>query len=633
MAAESDRELFEASRGGDAAAFAALVERYHALVCAVAYGATGNQVVAEDVAQDAFVAAWRARAELHDPGRFRGWICAIARHLALNTRRTRRFEALDDEQVARDEDDLHARVETAERDALVWLAIAAIPERYRVPLVLFYREDRSVAEVAAQLGITTANALQRLHRGRRYLKQGIEALVEETLAASKPKRSRVTAVIVAIGSDVELPPSAGAALEAARAGSRPASWTRTIMKVAMVMGAIAAGAVAVQWGCASWDSRDPESDGARELVRNAENDAGPGEDGATIRDRKAVENLDERRRARARAGENGAGLPKYRLTIIDDDQVAVNLDGGPSALTGSGKKPGDASAPPAVTLRTISGRVLDEGGAPVTGAVVIAGRVLAMRLEHSIVGRAGDETDARGRFELQMPADVPCAVVAVDSAGWSQIERVGKGRDVAQIELRAAAPVRVHGQGRRGTSPESGAIQAWDDPRTLAWSLPTDDDGRFDLLLPRGEMQLGFVPGDRFGIGEPLATRSLDAPAGEVVQWDPGVAIGTRLAVDVARPTTPTPPIIVWAYVLAGDDVPPDGATLMRRAKAEGAGARVLGHGGDDLDEVFEFGDLVPGRYTVCARAEAKPRETLAMTCATVALDGRDDVHELALKW
>jgi hypothetical protein len=202
-----------------------------------------------------------------------------------------------------------------------------------------------------------------------------------------------------------------------------------------------------------------------------------------------------------------------------------------------------------------------------------------------------------------------------------------------QIELRAAAPVRVHGQGRRGTSPESGAIQVWDDPRTLVWSLPTDDDGRFDLLLPRGEMQLGFVPGDRFGIGEPLATRSLDAPAGEVVRWDPGVALGTRLAVDVARPTTPTPPIIVWVYVLAGDDVPPDGATLLRRAKAEGTGARVLGHGGDDLDEVFEFGDLVAGRYTVCARAEAKPRETLAMTCTTVALTGRDDVHELALHW
>lgn len=143
-------------------------------MCAVAYGATGDAALSEDVAQDTFVVAWRARHTLRDPSRIRAWLCAIARHLALNTRRSRRHDPLDDDAAIPADVDLHARLERAQRDELVWQAIAAIPERYRVALVLYYREDKSVAEVATALGITQANALQRLSRGRRHVERGID---------------------------------------------------------------------------------------------------------------------------------------------------------------------------------------------------------------------------------------------------------------------------------------------------------------------------------------------------------------------------------------------------------------------------------------------------------------------------
>src|SRR5512135_2731724 len=57
--ARSDVELVEASRRGEHEAFGHLVARYQDVVCAVSFGATGDQGLSEDVAQDTFIAAWR----------------------------------------------------------------------------------------------------------------------------------------------------------------------------------------------------------------------------------------------------------------------------------------------------------------------------------------------------------------------------------------------------------------------------------------------------------------------------------------------------------------------------------------------------------------------------------------------
>lgn len=62
------------------------------------------------------------------------------------------------------------------------------------------------------------------------------------------------------------------------------------------------------------------------------------------------------------------------------------------------------------------------------------------------------------------------------------------------------------------------------------------------------------------------------------------------------------------------------------------------GHGGEDLEEVFEFEDLAAGTYTVCAEAQSRqtrpvPPPSLAFACREVALKADDEVHELKIAW
>ncbi len=627
MEVGSDQTLCEARVGGDAEAFAALVARYHGLVCAVAFGATGNRMLSEDVAQDAFVIAWRSRHELRDPSRFRNWICAIARHLALNTRRERRHDGFDDEAVG-EEFDPDIRLDQEQRDALVWAALAKVPERYRRPLVLFYREEKSAAEVAAQLGISTANAMQRLTRGRRYLKEGVESMIERSLAAGKPQRQRATAVIAALGSDAELPSSAGAALEAARASIRPASLGATIMKVAIGAAAAAALLVTLNEGCASWDGPANDADEPGPNAARKSDPSGAAASRSTQRVSGPSDTPLARAAARAAAaGDGGLGLPRYRLSIIRHRMVAVHLDGGPSEVTAA--YPADPDKP----MRKVTGRVVDARGIPVPGAVVLAGATLTMSpLEHSIVGSDGDETDARGQFELEQIAAKPCFVIALDgNAGWSDFVQLEAGDRTAELELELRAPIRVSGQARRGNEPQEGIIAVIAHEKRVTLSVPTDSTGRFDTVFPRGTYELGFQP-EQSGR---LIRKKISARAGEHITWDPVVHIGTRLAVDAPVPAAHADKaFMVWVYVWPGKKTPATIAELKARAKQtrRDPEARRIGLGGEDLGELFEFTDLSPGDHTICASAEA-PKETLAMTCTTVTLSGADDVLEVAMRW
>src|SRR2546423_4059943 len=93
----TDGELIEASRRGDRVAFGEIVARYQQVVAAVAYSGTRDRTLGEDVAQDAFVIAWRKLDSLRDVERLPAWLCGIARQRARAATRTRGREApLDD---------------------------------------------------------------------------------------------------------------------------------------------------------------------------------------------------------------------------------------------------------------------------------------------------------------------------------------------------------------------------------------------------------------------------------------------------------------------------------------------------------------------------------------------------------
>ncbi|MGC4071393.1 MAG: sigma-70 family RNA polymerase sigma factor [Nibricoccus sp.] len=217
----SETHLVAASIAGDRSSFGSLVSRHQAAVSGVAYSICGDFAASEDLAQEAFVAAWKQLPELQEPSRFRAWVCGIARMLSLNYVRRRSRHQLD---TPADTTTLTASdispVESAtseEEKALLWRTLEKLPENYREPLVLFYREQKSITQVAAALELSEEVIKQRLSRGRVLLRDELAGVLESTLFRTRPGVAFTTAVLTA------LPPVLAAAGIAASAGTAKAA--------------------------------------------------------------------------------------------------------------------------------------------------------------------------------------------------------------------------------------------------------------------------------------------------------------------------------------------------------------------------------------------------------------------------
>jgi RNA polymerase sigma factor (sigma-70 family) len=218
----SDHELWRLACGGSVSAFELLVQRHQSMVCAVAYNACGNLALSEDVAQETFWTAWRERGSLRQADRLRSWLCGIARNLGRNAGRKAGRQAAGLASAAAIESAAPGPAEQAvsrEEESLVWEALEAIPATYRETLVLFYREDQSVAEVAAALGLSDEAVRQRLARGRAMLRERVAGLVESGLRRSRPGRSLTLAVMSGLAAGAAAAKPAVAAAGAAGAGA------------------------------------------------------------------------------------------------------------------------------------------------------------------------------------------------------------------------------------------------------------------------------------------------------------------------------------------------------------------------------------------------------------------------------
>ncbi len=224
-ATTSESELLQASLGGDKEAFGLVVQRYQALICALTYSATGDVGRSEELAQETFIRAWRKLRQLKSPGKFRAWLCTIARNLVHSSvRQGRRDRA----QAAGSLDGAANLPATTpgpdeaasqrERQEIVWEAVGRIDPKYREPLVLFYRRGQSVSEVAADLELSEDTIRQRLHRGRQLIKTEVSSLVEDTLVRSGPGKAFVVGVVAALPAMVA-PPASAAVVGAAAQGA------------------------------------------------------------------------------------------------------------------------------------------------------------------------------------------------------------------------------------------------------------------------------------------------------------------------------------------------------------------------------------------------------------------------------
>jgi RNA polymerase sigma factor (sigma-70 family) len=170
----------------DVAAFVELTRRFQQFAFGSALAMVGDFQRAEDVVQEAFVAAWSSLPTLAEPAAFPAWLRAIVRHSASRQLRRGYLETLPlaaAADVATDEPSADDRLEQRNQARLALAAIAELPAALREAAVLFYVHDCSHQDIAAFLGLPVTTVNNRLHAARAKLKERMVAMVSDTLHA------------------------------------------------------------------------------------------------------------------------------------------------------------------------------------------------------------------------------------------------------------------------------------------------------------------------------------------------------------------------------------------------------------------------------------------------------------------
>lgn len=178
----SDEMLVVAWRQGDKSAYTALVERHYRHVFAMCLGILADVHNAEDIAQDAMLKGLLKIAELREGEQFGRWILQIAKNLCIDLlRRQKRVKLAANE--AANSGGAQPRQTTNENHDLHW-AIGRLPKELRIPLVMYYFDNKNAKDIAERLNISHSGACQRIRSARQQLHELL------TRPGEAPSRSR-----------------------------------------------------------------------------------------------------------------------------------------------------------------------------------------------------------------------------------------------------------------------------------------------------------------------------------------------------------------------------------------------------------------------------------------------------------
>lgn len=167
-------ELTELAKAGDHLAFGKLVEMYQHEVFTLAVRLVGDRMLAEDVAQETFIRAWRALPRFRGESTFGTWLYRITANTSFTHRARRKIVA--DLDLVPTPVEMHTDANPADNSenralrAALMLALRELTEEHRVVVLLKDLEGWSHREISEALGISISLAKVRLHRGRKHLR-------------------------------------------------------------------------------------------------------------------------------------------------------------------------------------------------------------------------------------------------------------------------------------------------------------------------------------------------------------------------------------------------------------------------------------------------------------------------------
>ena len=178
----SDEQLVAAFQAGDLSAFDDLSRRWSGKIQGAIYRILGSEEDARDLAQEAFLKAFRSLKSFKGECRFSSWLYQIALNLCrdrIRRRRGRTLVSLEDAEA--EGQDLERQAPSAlelvmanDRARAVAAAVAALPDDQREVIVLKEYQGLTFAEIADLLGLPTSTVKTRLYRGLVQLRSHLE---------------------------------------------------------------------------------------------------------------------------------------------------------------------------------------------------------------------------------------------------------------------------------------------------------------------------------------------------------------------------------------------------------------------------------------------------------------------------
>ena len=173
----SEAEIIRSAQGGDRNAFSELVRIHARGVFNVVYRMCGDELIAEDAAQETFIRAWQNLSSYRPQTPLRNWLYRIAFNAGMDMlRKEKRIlpNAIEDLNLSDGQPGLESLVSQQERTQLVQKAILSLPDASRAVLVLREYEEMSYQEISSTLDIPVGTVMSRLNYARKLLKDKLE---------------------------------------------------------------------------------------------------------------------------------------------------------------------------------------------------------------------------------------------------------------------------------------------------------------------------------------------------------------------------------------------------------------------------------------------------------------------------
>ena len=184
----SDKEIISQVLRGDQQAYALLVQRYQNYVFTLTLRMIKNREDAEEVAQDAFIKAYKYLADFRGASKFSTWLYTIVNNTGITFLRKKKLEvhSLDNEKIFETADNTDSgmranMVEQKSKLAMVNNAIKMLSPDDAEIITLFYKAEQTLDEIAGILGVEANAAKVRLHRARTRLKEKMETYFAEEI--------------------------------------------------------------------------------------------------------------------------------------------------------------------------------------------------------------------------------------------------------------------------------------------------------------------------------------------------------------------------------------------------------------------------------------------------------------------